>query len=429
MQKILTIVFITILALPFYLRGQDEERGGEFSIDMNLRPRGEYRNGYNYPRLEGISPSAFVINRARIGANFDNGFLSARVAAQEISVWGQKGQNDKDGSRFTMHEAWAQLSHNGFFAKIGRQSLNYDDGRILSISNWTPTGIWHDALKLGYESPQNTLHLILAYNQSREVTNEGSYYEAIGQPYQNMQTVWYQHRTPSGFSASALFINLGFETGEPAEAEKLADSKKKYMQTMGTNIGYKNDIWNVMGTFYYQTGKNRQAQQVNAYMIALRGGYKVAPRFSLYGGTEFHPGQDADSDKITTMDLLYRSNHGFMGSMDYFKGGDYYGVWDKYIGLRWNAWRKLGVDVRYHNFTSHKEIDVNREMRKALGSEVDLTFTYPIRKYIMLEGGYSFMLATDAMPIAKGRAGSPDSWQDWAFVSITINPTIFKGRF
>ena len=48
----------------------------------------------------------------------------------------------------------------------------------------------------------------------------------------------------------------------------------------------------------------------------------------------------------------------------------------------------------------------------------------------MLEGGYSFMLATDAMPVAKGRPeGSYDGWQDWAYVSLTINPTIFRGRF
>ena len=68
-------------------------------------------------------------------------------------------------------------------------------------------------------------------------------------------------------------------------------------------------------------------------------------------------------------------------------------------------------------------------MKKALGSEIDFTFTYPIRKYFMLEGGYSFMLATDAMPIAKGVAGNPDAWQDWAYVSLTINPVIFKSRF
>lgn len=90
---------------------------------------------------------------------------------------------------------------------------------------------------------------------------------------------------------------------------------------------------------------------------------------------------------------------------------------------------RLGVDVRYHHFSSAEDIDVGT-LKKALGSEIDFTFTYPIRRHIMLEGGYSFMLATDAMPIAKGRPdGNYDSWQDWAYVSLTINPTLFKGRF
>ena len=313
MQKFIIIQLLIILAFPFLMNAQEEEKGGEFSIDINLRPRFEYRNGYSYPRLETDRPSAFTSNRARIGANFDNGFLSARIAAQDISIWGQKRQNDNDGARTTMHEAWAQMRHDGFFAKIGRQSLNYDDGRILSESSWTSTGIWHDAVKLGYENPMNTLHLAFAYNQSREKTNEGTFYEVVGQPYQNMQMAWYQYRNPIGFTASALFINLGFETGNPTPEEGAPISKKTYMQTMGTNIGYKNNIWNVMGTFYYQAGTNSKDEKVSAYMLALRGRYALRPRLSLYGGTEFHPGQDPDSEKITRMDLLYRSNHSFMG--------------------------------------------------------------------------------------------------------------------
>jgi len=407
------------------LIAQQEETGGEFSIDINFRPRFEYRNGYNYPRLESDDASAFISNRARIGANFDNGFFSARVAAQDISLWGQKMQNDNDGSRFTLNEAWGQLTHNNFFARVGRQSLNYDDGRILSISNWTPTGIWHDAIKLGYEDNLNTLHFILAYNQSRELTNAGTFYEATGQPYQNMQTLWYQFHNKSGFTASAVFINLGFETGDP----KTQISDKVYMQTMGTNIGYENNRFNIMGTAYYQMGTNANNQSVNAYMLALRGGYNVNPTFSLYGGMEFHPGQDSDSDKKRFMDLLYRSNHSFMGAMDYFKGNDPYGVFHKYLGLKWNSGKKLILDLSYNHFNSHKEIDVSGKLKKNLGSEIDFKFNYPIRKYIMLEGGYSFMFATDAMPIAKGRPGDPDAWQDWAYISLTINPTIFKGSF
>ncbi|MDD3188726.1 MAG: alginate export family protein [Fermentimonas sp.] len=425
MKRILTIILLVSILIPMNLIAQQEETGGEFSIDINFRPRFEYRNGYNYPRLESDDASAFISNRARIGANFDNGFFSARVAAQDISLWGQKLQNDNDGSRFTLNEAWGQLTHNNFFARVGRQSLNYDDGRILSISNWTPTGIWHDAIKLGYEDNLNTLHFILAYNQSRELTNAGTFYEATGQPYQNMQTLWYQFHNKSGFTASAVFINLGFETGDP----KTQISDKVYMQTMGTNIGYENNRFNIMGTAYYQMGTNANNQSVNAYMLALRGGYNVNPTFSLYGGMEFHPGQDSDSDKKRFMDLLYRSNHSFMGAMDYFKGNDPYGVFHKYLGLKWNSGKKLILDLSYNHFNSHKEIDVSGKLKKNLGSEIDFKFNYPIRKYIMLEGGYSFMFATDAMPIAKGRPGDPDAWQDWAYISLTINPTIFKGSF
>lgn len=425
MKRILTIILLVSILIPMNLIAQQEETGGEFSIDINFRPRFEYRNGYNYPRLESDDASAFISNRTRIGANFDNGFFSARVAAQDISLWGQKMQNDNDGSRFTLNEAWGQLTHNNFFARVGRQSLNYDDGRILSVSNWTPTGIWHDAIKLGYEDNLNTLHFILAYNQSRELTNAGTFYEATGQPYQNMQTLWYQFHNKSGFTASAVFINLGFETGDP----KTQISDKVYMQTMGTNIGYENNRFNIMGTAYYQMGTNANNQSVNAYMLALRGGYNVNPTFSLYGGMEFHPGQDSDSDKKRFMDLLYRSNHSFMGAMDYFKGNDPYGVFHKYLGLKWNSGKKLILDLSYNHFNSHKEIDVSGKLKKNLGSEIDFKFNYPIRKYIMLEGGYSFMFATDAMPIAKGRPGDPDAWQDWAYISLTINPTIFKGSF
>ena len=86
MQKFISAALLALLVFPFCLNAQKEEKGGEFSIDINLRPRFEYRNGYAYPRLASDKPSAFISNRARVGANFDNGFLSARIAVQDVSV-------------------------------------------------------------------------------------------------------------------------------------------------------------------------------------------------------------------------------------------------------------------------------------------------------------------------------------------------------
>ena len=45
-----------------------------------------------------------------------------------------------------MNEAWAKLNFGeGFFAQLGRQSLVYDDERILGGLDWNIAGRYHDA--------------------------------------------------------------------------------------------------------------------------------------------------------------------------------------------------------------------------------------------------------------------------------------------
>lgn len=142
--------------------------------------------------------------------------LSMKISAQHVGVWGQDAQIDKNG-RFIMNEAWAKLGFGaGFFAQLGRQTLSYDDERILGGLDWNVAGRYHDALKLGYENRAHKLHFILAFNQNDEKTIGGTYYNNGGQPYKNMQTLWY-HYTAEGLplDASFLFMNLGWETGDP----------------------------------------------------------------------------------------------------------------------------------------------------------------------------------------------------------------------
>ncbi len=77
---------------------------------------------------------------------------------------------------------------------MGRQTLSYDDERILGGLDWNVAGRYHDALKLGYESKVHRLHLILAFNQNDEKVLGGTYYKAGGQPYKNMQSAWYRYQ-------------------------------------------------------------------------------------------------------------------------------------------------------------------------------------------------------------------------------------------
>ena len=174
-----------LMLLPSMAYTQNTEKENEFTMSMQIRPRAEYRNGALTPRDEGVAPTSFINNRARLSMDYKRSDLELKMSAQHVGVWGQDPQIEKNG-RFMLNEAWAKLNFGeGFFAQLGRQSLIYDDERILGGLDWNVAGRYHDALKLGYANKNNEVHLILAFNQNNDNrTSGGTYYDSsTGQPY------------------------------------------------------------------------------------------------------------------------------------------------------------------------------------------------------------------------------------------------------
>ena len=418
-MKYLNLLFLSLILLVCSNSSFAQEPDGDFTIKTQLRTRGEYRNGALMPRGEGDLPASFISNRARISLGYDNDFLSIGVSGQNVSVWGSRPQIENKGA-FALNEAWAKLRHNNFFAQIGRQQLAYDDDRILGTLDWNQSGRWHDALRLGYEDSNNKLHLILAYNKSSEAILNNQYFEGA-QPYKQMQTLWYNYNDNNNFGISFMLMNLGLEAGSVVEAET------NFMQTLGTNISYKINDFNLFGTFYYQTGKDIADDNIAAYMWAVKGAYRLNQNVSFSAGVDYLSGQD-DSDKVTAFNPLYGTHHKFYGSMDYFFASAYpsYGLFDKHASLIVKPIDKLTLDLTYHHFSSDQSIYVDGSDKKGLGSEIDFSFTYKVRPYVTLQGGYSTMFGTEAFSVAKG--GDHKRWQDWGWLSLNINPIIFKSK-
>lgn len=125
-----------LLLLPGMLWAQGSKKENEFTMSMQIRPRAEYRNGAQLPRFEGDKAASFINNRARLSMEYKRSDLSMKISAQHVGVWGQDPQIDTNG-RFIMNEAWAKLNFGaGFFAQLGRQTLSYDDERILGGLDW-----------------------------------------------------------------------------------------------------------------------------------------------------------------------------------------------------------------------------------------------------------------------------------------------------
>lgn len=412
-----------LMLLPSMAYTQNTEKENEFTMSMQIRPRAEYRNGALTPRDEGVAPTSFINNRARLSMGYKRSDLELKMSAQHVGVWGQDPQIEKNG-RFMLNEAWAKMNFgDGFFAQLGRQSLIYDDERILGGLDWNVAGRYHDALKLGYANKNNEVHLILAFNQNNDNrTSGGTYYDSsTGQPYKNMQTVWYHYKADNvPFGASLLFMNLGLETGDKATD----DSHTRYLQTMGTYLTYKHSNWNLDGAFYYQMGKNKAAEKVSALMGSIQAAYTFNQTWGAVASFDYLSGDKGDGDKYKAFDPLYGTHHKFYGAMDYFYASTFAngyapGLIDARIGGRFRASSKVDMELNYHYFSTAVKV---QDLKKSLGSEVDYQINWSIMKDVKLSAGYSFMRGTKTMDAVK--TGNHKSWQDWGWVSLNINPKI-----
>ncbi len=413
--------------IPFVLSAQEEQQG-EFSISAQIRARGEYRNGALFPRYEGENSASFINNRTRLTLGYTRSNLELRLSGQHVGLWGESIQSKKDGD-FVLNEAWAKLNFgDGFFAQLGRQALSYDDERILGGLDWHVAGRYHDLLKLGYSKNLNTIHVALAFNQNSDNPQKrGNYFAPTGQPYKNMQMAWYHYgSTQKPFGISLLAMNLGWELGD------IENAKNGFMQTFGTYLTYKKDMWNLNGSAYYQSGKSRTGKSVSAYMASVFAKANFTSQWAVGFGSDYLSGSDQNSDKHKAFDPLYGTHHKFYGTMDYFYASTFSnglnpGLWDNQVGIYYKPSPKVDMSLNYHYFMSAKSVTVEEhKFSKGLGSEVDFQINWSIMPDVKLMAGYSFMLGTKSMDVVKG--GDHKSWQDWGWISINITPNLFKTK-
>ena len=183
----------------------------KFDIGANFMTRGELRNGgFAFVDEELEIPddnfAGFILERTRLTLDYAGENLTANITGQHCGTWGSR-----EGGNFMIYEAWVKFdSKNGFFTKIGRQNLSYDDQRIFGADDWSMTGMTHDVLKAGYEGHGHKVHVFGAYNQNLENIDGGTFFSGGLQPYNAMEALWYHFDFPSfPLGASLLLMPAG----------------------------------------------------------------------------------------------------------------------------------------------------------------------------------------------------------------------------
>ncbi|OIV39610.1 alginate export family protein [Flavobacterium johnsoniae] len=417
-MKKLKLILILIVGLSFEIQAQ------ELDVNLQVRPRFEYRNGYKTLLPEGQKGTSQISQRSRLNFNYKQDELTVKLTFQNTRTWGDVSPTataDKNG--VAVFEAWAQYNFTEkWSARMGRQVLSYDNQRIMGEMDWAQQGQSHDALTVSYHSGNNQLDLGGAYNSDAENTFQTPY---TVNSYKTLQYAWY-HTNLDKLGASLLLLNTGYEYKNTAD-KLLVD----YKQTFGTYLTYKNKKFDANAWIYGQTGKSADLQ-VSAWNAAANLGYSFTESFKAGLGYEFLSGKDSNdgSKVIKSFNPIFGTNHGFNGYMDYFYVGNHInnvGLQDAFIKLNYNV-NKWQFALIPHVFLSAADVvtPLNEKMDSYLGTEIDATFGYNFKKDITVTGGYSQMFGSKTLEFIKnGDAGHANNW---AWLMISVNPRIFSWK-
>jgi len=414
---------LTILCLGVVMTSYAQE----FEISTELRPRFEYRHGYKTLIPDDSDAASFISQRTRLNFNYRSDKLNAYVAFQNVRVWGDvesTSLSDKNG--ITAHEAWAELLLDPKLSlKFGRQEINYDDQRLFGSVGWAQQARSHDAFIASYKpNVNNRLDFGLAMNENSETLFDTDYDVTN---YKAFQYLWY-HTKLDAIELSFLILNNGLAYNDDNNNKQYVD----YNQTIGSRLTFNKNRINADASFYFQTGKFED-MDVNAFNIAVNSYYKINPNFIVGLGVEYLSGTDMNTTDTTlkSFNPWFGTNHKFNGLMDYFYVGNHansVGLLDFNASLGYDK-DKFSAKLAPHLLSSAATVinNDNHEMSNSLGTEVDVVLGYKWTKDVSFNAGYSQLFATETMEVLKGR--DKDNNNNWAWIMITINPSLFIKTF
>lgn len=414
--KIIGLSFLGMVSMGTYAQ--------ELDVNLQLRPRYEYRNGFKSIMPNCENATSFVSQRSRLNFNYKQEKLKAKLTFQNIRTWGDVATTtlvDKNG--IALFEAWAQYDFDTKWnARIGRQVISYDNQRIFGEIDWAQQGQSHDAAVITFHPKNHQLDLGFALNANAENLLEPKI--AYTTNYKNLQYAWY-HTQFSKLNLSLLLLNTGYEF-----EKSIGNLEIDYKQTFGTYLSFKEKKWDTNFGAYGQTGKSA-GKKVNAWYAGTFLGYAVTNTFKAGLGYEYLSGknQNDSSSDIKSFNPIFGTNHGFNGFMDYFYVGNHQnsvGLQDAYLKLNYtsNNWQ---FTLMPHVFSAPNTVldATNNEMDSYLGTELDFTASYTIQKDIVATAGYSQMFGSGTLERLKNVTDAANT-NNWAWVMVSFSPKLFS---
>ncbi|MBV5348633.1 alginate export family protein, partial [bacterium] len=416
-----------ILGLLFLL--SFSESYGQTTIDAEFRPRSEFRSGFNQPLPDGTKPAFFTLQRSRLNFNYKGGVVSARLTLQDARVFGEtdtKQPAAATSGSLGIYEAWAELLlYSGTSFKIGRQGVQFEDGRLFSLAPWSNTGNAHDLAQLRYLAPGLDIQLGYAYNNQKAFNTDTSYY-SVNKMYKQLAFLHLTKTLATGLDLSLLGVDEGFMKSK-------ADLDLYHRYTTGGTLQLKKDKLplSIFATGYYQFGKSTPTVDLDAFLLALKATYTFTDKLGGLAGADYYSGSESTlaATKTNTFNKLpYGVNHSFNGYMEYWgtlpKGGliNYFG------GVNLKLSKKLSSDITYYGFRLAENMKSGtNDVQTNIGSELDVVLNYKFSAETTIQFAWCTYFVTDGTKMLKYKSTTVETkFPQYAYLMLTIKPQLYK---
>ncbi|RLD77433.1 MAG: hypothetical protein DRJ10_11955 [Bacteroidetes bacterium] len=412
---------------------EKKEKKSEFTIDAELRTRGNIINGYKKLPTESNYASYVVEQRTRLGFGYKKDILEIKITFQDARIWGDGNLNTAtgafgDSASIDLKEGWAALRLNdNLKLKIGRQGLQLDGGRLVAERNWSNPGLSYDAAVFKYKKNDFTLDVALSYSNTAFNLFAG---EFDPNKMKSLNYIYLKKKFSKDLSLSVSSIFSGYQPeGSPQVI--------KFKTTVGSYIKYDNKKLFLKGEFYYQLGKTINSVDVAAYFFNAEAGYQMN-KIYLGAGIDYMSGQDPNADiteEFQAFDILYGTRFKYYGNLNFLvtpKSTKNGGMMNPFAKFSANFNKKNNLSIFYHMFQTAQDVantaNPGEFYDKNLGSEFDMIYTYKMAKGISVKAGYHIALPTETMEIFKGVEPGTCETPQWFWLMLSIKPTLFSTK-
>ncbi len=398
----------------------------QFTLEGQIRPRAEFRDGFRMMPTEDSSPAAQINQRTRLSLSYVlDDRVSTRVSLQDTRLWGQNLTMDNRPT-FSLYEAWLGLHPtDNLDIIVGRQELKYDTQRLLSFNDWALTGRAHDALTFQYSSDTGSkLHFGTSFSQSQNRLFETHY--GLNN-YKTLNYIWYHTQLTPGLQSSFHLIADGYENPDDPD-----DFNMRY-----TWASYQ--VWDAASNLElraypaYQHGKTASGMDISAFYVMLEAATSLADNMQNTLGVELFSGMDQTDpgDTFTAFSDLYGLGYARQGHMNYFinfpDDTQNAGLINPYIKNSYHLSETTTVSADLHLFFLQNDYPnplTGEAIDAYLGAEIDLHMVYRFNPFTQIVLGYSMLFGSESMEYIRG--GDSDEWAHWAFVMIRMSPTFLS---